>query len=95
MNANNLVSKVAILINLKKIDIDEIVRWSSQRNIEMLIFAAFKADHKIRLRSMNHLGRLSKQRQVRNALIELMDDPILSIAIHASNVLQSHLLSRE
>ncbi len=84
-----------ILINLRQITGEDIVQWSSEKNIEMLLFASNKGNHQTRLKSMNHLGRMIKNRDVRIALITLMDDPILSIAAHASNVIQSNILSRE
>lgn len=72
MNANNLVSKVAILIKLKKTDIGEIVRWSSHSNIEMLIFAAFTADHRTRLLQSHLLTReLEVDKNFNEAVVRL------------------------
>ena len=95
MNTLNKILKFSYLVNLKSITIEDIVQWSSDRNFEMLLFASLKGSHEIRIKSINHLGRKCKDRKVRNALISFMDDPLLSIATHASNTLQSHMLIRE
>jgi len=90
----NTLIKLGVLLNIKQVDLDDIVKWSSERNFEMLIFMSDKGSIQNRKKAINHLGRLIKYPGVKKTLIRLMDDPILSVATHASDVLQSHVLHR-
>ena len=92
---NDFLIKTAVRLNLKTINEDDIHRWINARNESMLVFASIHSNLKVSKHAIKALGSFIRDRAVRIHLVDLLNHPILAIALCASNTLQSHLSLNE
>ena len=90
-----LLTKAAIKFNFKTIGDHDISQWVQSCDEDMLVFASANAPLAIKLQAIKALGLFVRDRTVRFHLIELVVNPVMAIALCASDTLQTRLSMNE